>query len=512
MKDRDSIRVSELASRLRLLTGLVIALACLLLWLGGAVFGYAKAGGAARPLTTPPSSHEDGLVTRPDPVDDGGNLAITGNVAGGKHFRGEVPYRSTTSIDAPLGSTELDSFLRITEPVDLADTSRVYQPYHSPTGAATTLQPGSDGRSIPVTGTAGTGVRTYNSMNAGASTSPQSSSAAVSGMDQYQQQLQELQRRLGAIEAGVDELDRDAAAPNTGPGNNPLNDPRPSAGNVPPRRESLLQETARLLSATLGAENAELGDAWQTDTPSYRGTGLRLYDPQRDANVTLDSVLAAPRTQAVPANVPRPSVPVQERALAGQTNGLPLPRAIEAPLPSAASAATVPVPLPSRAQPAPAETPRAALSPRDCETSLLQGQFYLTQGQYLRAAESFASASAYGPIAPQAYLGRCQALLGAGQFAASAMLLTGVLESDPGIALQKADLVTICGGPDAFISLYNDLAQRATTGSAPDLQLLLAYIYYQMDQRDLARVAVHAAEKALPTSRAVAALKAAINE
>ncbi|MGC9330174.1 MAG: hypothetical protein ACP5I1_21235, partial [Candidatus Hinthialibacter sp.] len=37
---------------------------------------------------------------------------ITGNVGGGKHFRGSVPYDSATSFSAPQGSTQFDSFLR----------------------------------------------------------------------------------------------------------------------------------------------------------------------------------------------------------------------------------------------------------------------------------------------------------------------------------------------------------------------------------------------------------------
>ena len=51
--------------------------------------------------TLPPSSYEGGLFTNPNPFDSSGNLLVTGNVGGGKHFRGSIPYNSPTSFGAP---------------------------------------------------------------------------------------------------------------------------------------------------------------------------------------------------------------------------------------------------------------------------------------------------------------------------------------------------------------------------------------------------------------------------
>ena len=62
--------------------------------------------------TVPPSSIDSGLVNTPDPVDTTGNLVITGNVRRGRHFRGTVPYRSTTSFGSSVDSASLRSFFR----------------------------------------------------------------------------------------------------------------------------------------------------------------------------------------------------------------------------------------------------------------------------------------------------------------------------------------------------------------------------------------------------------------
>ena len=95
--------------------------------------------------TIPPSSYRSGLVSTPNPIDPTGNLLMTGNVRRGMHFRGWVPYRSTTSFNATLGSSALNSFLRDTAGSEdfggLANKYRV-QPFYSPTQTVTTMVPG----------------------------------------------------------------------------------------------------------------------------------------------------------------------------------------------------------------------------------------------------------------------------------------------------------------------------------------------------------------------------------
>lgn len=112
----------------------------LLLALAGAVFGSIPSA------TVPPTSYQSGLVSTPNPIDQSANLPITGNVAGGKYFHGSIPYGSTTSFGAPLGSTRLDSFLRYsTVPETRSNYPQNYSPYYSPTGTVATTVPGYPG-------------------------------------------------------------------------------------------------------------------------------------------------------------------------------------------------------------------------------------------------------------------------------------------------------------------------------------------------------------------------------
>jgi len=104
--------------------------------------------------TVPPSSISSGLISNPNPIDTSGNLVITGNVSRGMHFRGTVPYGSTTSFRADLGSSSLSSFLRDSAGVeDFGRYANGYsiQPYYLQSQTVTTTRPGYSGVFRPVT-------------------------------------------------------------------------------------------------------------------------------------------------------------------------------------------------------------------------------------------------------------------------------------------------------------------------------------------------------------------------
>jgi len=116
---------------------------------------YSGVASPLGPSTVPPSSISSGLVSTPDPIDTTGNLLITGNVRSGRHFRGTVPYRSTTSFGSTLGSSSLSSFLRDSAgSEDFGTYSNIYrtQPYYPPAETVATTVPGRAGVFSP-TGT-----------------------------------------------------------------------------------------------------------------------------------------------------------------------------------------------------------------------------------------------------------------------------------------------------------------------------------------------------------------------
>jgi len=100
--------------------------------------------------TVPPSSYGGSVVSTPSPLDNTSNLVMTGNIAGGKSFHGSVPYGSTTSFGGRLGSTSLDPFLRYSSiPEGLGNGPSDYSPFYSPTGTVPKMPPGDNGVFAP---------------------------------------------------------------------------------------------------------------------------------------------------------------------------------------------------------------------------------------------------------------------------------------------------------------------------------------------------------------------------
>ncbi|UCG57930.1 MAG: hypothetical protein JSU70_00205 [Phycisphaerales bacterium] len=131
---------------------LILAAICATFWLGaGSSAGSYGAGSPVPSATVPPSTYESGLTLTPNPIDTSGNQVVTGNIAGGRHFRGSIPYSSTTGFRAPLGTSSLDSFLRYSgDPEDFGYSGQ-YRPFYSPSGTVTTTQPGTVGVFAPST-------------------------------------------------------------------------------------------------------------------------------------------------------------------------------------------------------------------------------------------------------------------------------------------------------------------------------------------------------------------------
>ena len=102
--------------------------------------------------TIPPSSVRSGLIRSPNPIDTSSNLVVTGNVSGGKHFRGVVPYNAISDFGGRLGSSSLDSFLRRSaDPGYFSRYAGGYKPNYSPSKTVTTTMPGRSGVIRPST-------------------------------------------------------------------------------------------------------------------------------------------------------------------------------------------------------------------------------------------------------------------------------------------------------------------------------------------------------------------------
>jgi tetratricopeptide (TPR) repeat protein len=551
-------------------------------------YGVPLTPSAVHSPTTPLSSYEGGLVATANPIDSSSALVVTGNVGGGKHFQGSVPYRPLTSIDAPLGSTSIDPFLRRTMPsATPGDNLGASSPFYSQTGTVATGTGGGLGRGPATTYAEGQSASQYapgpdlqlSSGSAGSLTVPagdlatgwqsSSPSAGLSTGQDYDRQMAQLRERLARVKAEVAQLERSvetgressessAQHPPVGPMHRPELPAQASrgmqVGELPPasetlRREELLQETARLLSATMGLSDStrRRGDAasahddatapFETAAAQPR---LRLYEARGDtqrssayssidalvsprtgetagvgARRDLNELLAMQRISETSRAFDRPSILPDRPAThatpqASRREDLPNPSFVsDRPRDAAPSqSSTAPPTHTTPSMPLSDDSPSA----KAFERHLQEGRQFMQRRDYRRAAEAFTLASAYRPHDVRAHLGKGHACLAAGEYLDSALCVAKAVELDLPCVLQRTDLIQLVGGPDAFIAHFNELDRRIEADGGPHLQLLMAYIYYQMDRPTEAKAAIDAAQRLLPASIPIDLLRGAIGQ
>jgi tetratricopeptide (TPR) repeat protein len=154
----------------------------------------------------------------------------------------------------------------------------------------------------------------------------------------------------------------------------------------------------------------------------------------------------------------------------------------------------------------------ASFSQDKFNQNMRAAEMYLKQGRYYRAADAYTLASLYKPDDPLAYAGKSHALFASGEYMSSALFLSRALQIFSGYARFKIDIVAMMGGRDKLESRVVDVEDWLKRSGAPELQFLLAYVYYQMDRPAQAKEAIDAAYESMPQSPAVLALKKAIED
>lgn len=617
---------------------LVVLAIALLVFVPSASGGYGYTNPSVRspigPGTVPPSSYESGLVRIPNPMANTNNLLVTGNVGGGKHFRGGVPYDSVTSFAAPLGSTQFDSFLRYSAvPEGPGGYPRGYSEFYSPTGTVTTMPAGGSGVFAPTSPKVAGGLTPFRAerpadvmaraevtqpevtlgerrvaVDADAGqwqqlqtwpsfrTSEKMPGVIPDGFDErlsqpgnklmtpqeYQRQLEQLQRDLDRVKTDASSLEQTLEVrspaqpsqespqtsllqpprePSQGPQDQPLYDVLPRDVDVPQRPvyatpDRAESPTSQQAPDTLGLPDLApvsmqpMADGVGTDLSVETRWGLHdppagpvpsqpsserdridaIFSPRTSSPSDADSVGRLPAVRRVEQTAHAYDAPGQflERPLQNSAKGdaISLDRVASTLEQLRDASGSTEISPASGDEQAGAEPNSAAsligdrfrrkyenagsFSEERFERYTKAAQLYLQQGRYYRAADSFTLACMYKPGDSRAYLGKSQALLAAGEYAGSVLFLARAIELDPGRTLAKTNLVEILGGPDSFVRRITNLEEAAAASDAPQLQLLLAYIYHQMDRPQEARAAIEAAESKLPPSLPIDLLKATV--
>ncbi len=452
--------------------------------------------------TVPPSSVSRGLVPTPNPIDSSSNLVITGNVTGGKHFRGPIPYNSPTSFESQLGSSSLDSFLRYSTPDTLSGPGDLDHRSWISAGSSYSSIPGQYRSFFSPSGTvATTEAGRQISMN---NLADSKRSIAVDGglaLPVMSRTPQEMERLI------YDELGTNL--PQIVNPRQLRREPTTTEQYQLPSISNITDDTGRMQNISVGTTAGTINTGQRTEQGWSSGIkGFESNVGMYPSNIKdIDRLIAQIETR----------VKTQDSSLAdaGTATGFDDIRTGRAGFrpPSISQEELV-----EQAQP---------YNARDKFNWYMQAaQLYLKQGRYYRAADSYTMASIYKPDVPSgglAYAGKSHALFAAGEYMTSALFLSRAIEVLPEYARLKVDLVGIFGDQDTFAYRVADVEERFKISGAAELQFLLGYVYYQsflrdgtvrgeLDRLDAAKRLIDSASRKLPGSKAVEMLKNVVGE
>jgi tetratricopeptide (TPR) repeat protein len=524
------------------------------------------------PATVPQSSYRSGLFASPNPVDTTGNSVITGNVGGGKHFRGMVPYSSTSNFAGTAGSTTLDSFLRRSAGSGgSSEQAGGYIPFYSSSGTVTTTRPGLSGIVRPPT--TNTQDRTAEGFTLSGTGQDQALAGQQIGISDVSyrpmrfspQQLERLisdgvlsqaevkrivdEQNVGQMERLQQDLERlESRGPLFKQSLIVRDDPLRPFSKFEQTKDALrpfelpglkkqadediqLQAAEKKETASAKDEQAYLQTIKQIDAfkqaaqdsaggDVYEQMKQQLAEMKKSFETTDNQETAEQGKSKAEEKEPPKTGRISFDKILSQMQ-TPLTdeeiEEIEAELVKQAMSRNKQeelsgADLAARAKSIIGEHKTFASYSKDKFNQLMRSaEQYLKEGKYYRAADTYTLASIYKPNDPLAYAGKSHALFAAGEYMTSALFLSRALEIFPEYAQFKIDIVAMVGDRDKLEGRIRDIKQWIERSDSGKLQFLLAYVYYQTGRIDEAKKSIDAAYEKLSESPAVNALKKAID-
>ena len=476
--------------------------------------------------TVPPTAYASGLIsTAPQSNFFAGNLLVTGNVAGDRHFRGVVPYGATSEtgilLDNP-GSTALNSFIRrsAANPYPLNRTQlTTIQPYYYPQQTVTSLlRNGQSGLEAPLIPSFGTTaglqpqplpkIKTetaYLQQRPLSMTTDDIEKLITDDLDfkefkrlQIQLDLERLQTE--SMDSTVTELEKfnintlqplelsqkiekDLLEDNTLPesykplrpvlpGEEPEVMPEEKQKTTDGQTDSILSELIKdLESKSLKLpEDSQQQETEKTD---------RQKEPQDPDKLQLPQILELPGIPELP------EMP--------ETLGLPkFEQTIIPPL-----------------------DPQKRLyifAQEKFEKYMKSAAELLKQKQFYRAADACTLASIWNDKNPQAYAEKAHALFAAGEYMSSSYFIQKAFIISPEYAKKTINIIETLGDKDLFDNRMTDLAVWHKKSDSGELAFLIAYMLYQSENAYAAERYIDMAQTKMPDRPVVKTLADAIRE
>jgi hypothetical protein len=413
------------------------------------------------------SGQQQRYITRGNPYGKSGNDIVTGNVGGGKHFRGVVPYGSSYYSGAYTragGSGSVNNFIRrsanpIVNDRDPGQTRTYYDPSRS---VSSMRRPdGTSGLSNPQLTGQGRKTNPY--------IVPDTAARMVT-TPQYQRPLSANNMDLEQILTRREQLRQEAE----------------KETEDPPDKKGFFDETPSLdLIEQEQEDKKEQGDE---ATPALEEDALaKLLNQKTGDEQTLE--------------------PESDESAESETQDEAKP--VDRTSPESDLVAKLDIEALS-------DEGRGVLGEHETFASLADEKFdgfmdtaeaFIQDGQFYKAADTYALAIIWKPEDARGYLGQSFSLFAAGEYMSSAYYLRRAFELDPKAATKKYNLAEFIGNRDVFESRTLEITTWQERSQSGELAFLLAYISYQDNKATPAVNQIRRAKESMPDEPAVRLLK-----
>lgn len=449
-------------------------------------FTLPQSSGGSSP-TMPGSTFQNDLVeSRSDFYSYDQNLVVTGNVSGGRHFRGVLPYSSpyTTRVGS---ISPVDSFIRRSAGSAYGfdrSPGRV-DPFYIPRRTASTLLRGEASGLTPpkITFPGGTGRFAIQDKRVSAPADTSGIYRPRSMLSMSAAELEHLSGRRSLVDALLL------------PGNDfQINRIVEASGELPvrPGLDSVLDELREIL---LDDETMEFARPLKPEVPMDPET-KELMDLLDEEEVSRDEI-----RQLIEEQVADDVVVDEEKAKEEGEYDQKLPE------------------RPALRELEPGEA-KAILGEYKTFESLArakygefmaQGDGLLKAGKFYKAIDTYVLASIWDSQKAEAYLHRAIAHFAAGEYISGSLFVQTAIRMSPEYASRKINLSSLLGGKDVIDNRLLEAAKWRDRDVTGEIAFLMAYVYYQQGRISEAQELIVAAQERMKESKAVVLLKEAID-
>jgi hypothetical protein len=408
------------------------------------------------------SGQQQRYITRGNPYGKSGNDIVTGNVGGGKHFRGVVPYGSSYYSGAysnSRGSRSVNNFIRrSSDPIVNDRNPGQINTYYDPRRTVSSMRrsDGSTGLSNPQLTGQGRGTNPY----------VMPTPARTITTPAYQRPLSANNMDLEQILTRREQLRQKAE-----------------------KEAEKSEDTKGFFDETLSPEQIEQNQE-DEETPALEEDALtKLLKESQEID---DEQELEPESDEA-----------TETETGDETKLFDGTRPKRAPVQNDDIEAL-------------AEKGREVLGEHETFASLADEKFdgfmnaaeeFIRNGQFYKAADTYALAIIWKPEDARGYLGQSFSLFAAGEYMSSAYYLGRAFELNPKAATKKYNLDEFIGNRDVFESRVLEATTWQERSRSGELAFLLAYISYQDNKATPAVNHIRKAKEAMPDEPAVRLLK-----